>query len=399
MNSPGNRVRRNFDNDTCCETYCPCCPKCNCNCDCNCDCDCNCTKKKMIIPTFILSTFAFILIIVAMITKVTDTDSFIQFKKTDKKTYSDYEKYKYEYDEILDIEDAENQYTLALFIIAIFIFFIYLILLICFIYEHVCFANYNPKCKGPYYMIMMILNFIACFANAMICFIFFSYRINSIDEYSTYPYFDDDFKRRNDLNMAINIITSFCYLFCLILHLITCYYLFKEDGICSGCCSEFLNCISCCGSCLRCFFCCCCDCCGCCCFLREPTIKRASFQVPRISPRRTVQIYQQNAAPVVLYNIPNRNSTFVPNQMYQESSQFRSYMTDNTKNQIEKVCKNDIYGENYRQYSMCSLCKTNFGTGQEITILPCGHLFHKSCVYNWFISNKNCPEDGTAILN
>ena len=186
----------------------------------------------MIIPTFILSAIAFIFCIIEMITKVADTDAFIEFKKAEKTTLEDYEKYKDEIDEILDIEDAENKFTLALFIISIFIFFIYLILLICFIYEKVCFANYNPRCKEPYYMIMMILNFIAVFANAMICFIFFSYRINSIDTYSNYPYFkNSDFKEKNDLNISLDIISAFCYLFCLIFHLIICYYLFREDGI------------------------------------------------------------------------------------------------------------------------------------------------------------------------
>ena len=130
MSSPANLAHhinrvppRNFDNDTCCEAYCPCCPRCNCKCDCNCE--CNCTKKKMIIPTFILSAIAFVIIIVEMITKVTDTDRFIEFKKENDITLalrSDYNELKYKRDEILDIEDAENKFTLALFIISIFIF-------------------------------------------------------------------------------------------------------------------------------------------------------------------------------------------------------------------------------------------------------------------------------------
>ena len=45
------------------------------------------------------------------------------------------------------------------------------------------------------------------------------------------------------------------------------------------------------------------------------------------------------------------------------------------------------------------VCKNNFRAREEITVLPCGHVFHKNCVYNWFISNKTCPEDGTVVLN
>ena len=404
MSSPVNRnPRRNFDDDDCCQTYCPCCPQCNCKCDCNCNCDCNCTKKKMIIPTFILSAIAFIFCIIEMITKVTDTDAFIEFKKAEKTTLQDYEKYKDEMDEILDIEDAENKFTLALFIISIFIFFIYLILLICFIYEKVCFANYNPRCKEPYYMIMMILNFIAVFANAMICFIFFSYRINSIDTYSDYPYFkNSDFKEKNDLNISLDIISAFCYLFCLIFHLIICYYLFREDGLCACCCSEFLNCINCCSACLRCLFCCCCcyDAKCCCDCNKRPPPKRPSYVIPRPSAiRPAVTIFPQNFIPVIPFTAQQRNSVNVQNQVYQESSQLRSYMNDDLRAKIERVCKNGIYDESYQAYSKCGLCKNNFRVREEITVLPCGHVYHKNCVYNWFISNKTCPEDGTVVFN
>ena len=400
MSSPANRVlpRRNFDNDTCCETYCPCCPSCNCKCDCSCE--CNCTKKKMIVPTFILSAIAFIVIIVEMITKVTDTDQFINFKKEEKADLPNYEEYKNEYDEIIDIEDAENKYTLALFIISIFIFFVYLILLICFIYENVCFAKYNPKCKRPYYMLMMILNFIACLANTMICFIFFSYRINSIDEYCDLPYFKDtDFQEKNDLNIGLNIIAAFCYLFCLIFHLITCYYLFKEDEICSGCCSEFLNCIECCGNCLHCCYLCCCCCCnGCRCCDERKNQRRASY-LPPVGRRSVVPVYPQNMMPVIPYNPVQRNSVVYQNQLIPETSQLRNVIGEELKNKIESVCKNDIYGINYNQFPICTLCKKYFKENEEVTILPCGHVFHKNCVYNWFINNKKCPEDGTDILN
>jgi len=357
----------------------------------------------MIIPTFILSAIAFIFCIIEMITKVTDTDAFIEFKKAEKTTLEDYEKYKDEIDEILDIEDAENKFTLALFIISIFIFFIYLILLICFIYEKVCFANYNPRCKEPYYMIMMILNFIAVFANAMICFIFFSYRINSIDTYSDYPYFkDSDFKEKNDLNISLDIISAFCYLFCLIFHLIICYYLFREDGLCACCCSEFLNCINCCSACLRCLFCCCCcyDAKCCCDCNKRPPPKRPSYVIPRPSALRpAVTIFPQNFIPVIPFTAQQRNSVNAPNQMYQESSQLRSYMNDDLRSKIERVCKNGIYDESYQAYSKCGLCKNNFRVREEITVLPCGHVYHKNCVYNWFINNKTCPEDGTVVFN
>ena len=388
MSFPIRQPRRNFDNDTCCETYCPCCPRCNCNCNCDC-CSCNCAKKKMIVPTFILSAFAFILILIEMMTKVSDTSTYIEFQQKENKNTA-YPQYIYEFEDILDIESSEDNFTLALICIAIFIFFLYLILLICFIYEHQCFANYNPKCKKPYYMLIMILNFIAVFANAMICFIFFSYRVNSIDKYKSYNFFSSELGEKNDLNMSLSLISAFIYLVCLIFHLITCYYLFIEDGICSGCCSEFINCITCCKSCLKCFFCCCCCCCE---------ERRVLASVPNPYTRRGGNFAPQNILPVVQFNVVRRNNTMVGNVVPVETSQLRNYINDQVRMNIETTCRNDYYGQNYAQFTTCNLCKNNFAQGQEITILPCGHIYHKNCIYNWFARNKTCPDDGTTVIN
>ena len=390
MSFPIRQPRRNFDNDTCCETYCPCCPRCNCSCNCDC-CNCNCTKKKMIVPTFILSAFAFILILIEMMTKVSDTNTYIEFRQKENKNTA-YPQHVYEFEDILDIESSEDNFTLALICIGIFIFFLYLILLICFIYEHQCFANYNPKCKQPYYMLIMIINFIAVFANAMICFIFFSYRVNSIDKYKSYNIFNSEFGEKNDLNKSLSIISAFTYLVCLIFHLITCYYLFIEDGICSGCCSEFINCISCCKSCLKCFFCCCC--CGCC------EERRVQVNIPNPFTRRGGSFAPQNILPVVQFNVARPRNTMVnPNIVPQETSQLRNYINDQVRMNNETTCKNDYYGQNYAQFTICNLCKNNFSQGQEITILPCGHIYHKNCIYNWFARNKTCPDDGTTVIN
>ena len=238
----------------------------------------------------------------------------------------------------------------------------------------------------------MIINFIAVFANAMICFIFFSYRVNSIDKYKSYNIFSSEFGEKNDLNMSLSIISAFTYLVCLIFHLITCYYLFIEDGICSGCCSEFINCISCCKSCLKCFFCCCC--CGCC------EERRVQVNIPNPFTRRGGSFAPQNILPVVQFNVARPRNTMVnPNIVPQETSQLRNYINDQVRMNIETTCKNDYYGQNYAQFTICNLCKNNFSQGQEITILPCGHIYHKNCIYNWFARNKTCPDDGTTVIN
>ena len=389
-----NRARhRNFDNDSCCEAYCPCCPQCNC--DCNCNCECNCTKKKMIVPTFILSGLSFIFIIIEMITKVSDTDTYIKFKQLSYIEFRDIYGYKYDndYDEMLDIQKSEDRFSLSLFIVSIFIFLIYLILLICFIYENVCFADYNPKCKKPYYLLMMILNFVACLINIIISFIFFTYRISSIDTFKDYSCFTKDFRTKNDLNISLNVLCIVCYILCLFFHLITCYYLFKEDGICGGCCNQFIYFINCCGSCLKCFFCCCCCCC-------ERQVNTGT--VVQRPVQRNVVILPSNTIPVIPYNANNNYNVRIPylqSSLYQENSQYRNYMNNEIKTKIERNCNSAVYGNNYSEFKKCPICKDDFIQGVEIIILPCGHVLHKNCAFNWFISSKNCPEDGTFVLN
>ena len=403
MNQNPRRVVRNFDDDTCCEAYCPCCYCPKCNCKCNCDCSCNCTKKKMITPTFILSGVSLIFIIIELMTKVSDTETYLDFKKNEELNLlpsgEDDKKYLNRIDDILDIESLEDKFTLALIIVSLFIFFIYLILLICFIYEKQCFANYNPRCKRPYYLLMIILNFLAVFTNAMICFIFFSYRVNSVDEFRDYPYFDSKFGETNDLNISLNIISAFSYLSCLIFHLITCYYLFKEDGICGGCCSEFLRCVNCCSSCIKCFCCCCC----CPCDDGDAPRTQAPIPQPFQTALRSRSVVYHSPIPVMQFvPVQNRNINMVSSsyQMNQETSQLRNLMNNNIRNKIESVCQNAVYNSStHSKFTFCPLCNNDFKEGIEITILPCGHIFHKNCVYTWLVNHKNCPEDGTEVYN
>ena len=120
MDSSINQQNKNFEDESCYETYCPCCPRCDCDCKCDCNCcGCNCSKKKFIIPTFIISIIDFIFIIIEMLTKVSDTDTYLNFKQMSKTTFFSLysEKYEEDYNEMIDIESLENRFTLSLFII------------------------------------------------------------------------------------------------------------------------------------------------------------------------------------------------------------------------------------------------------------------------------------------
>jgi hypothetical protein len=90
---------------------------------------------------------------------------------------------------------------------------------------------------------------------------------------------------------------------------------------------------------------------------------------------------------------------FIQNQMAQESSQLRNYINEEVRNKIEANCKNTIYNESYSKYTTCSLCKNNFKNDEQITELKCGHIYHKHCAYNHFMTSTLCPDDGSTVLN
>ena len=395
------KVKRNFDNDSCWEAYCPCCPQCNCDCKFDCSCGCNCTKKNIIIPPFIISAIAFFLIIVEMLTKTSDTDSYKQFKLTDKIILeNNYHISGTNWDDITLIEQLEDKYTLTLIVISFIIFIIYLILLLCFMYEYSCCTNYNPKCKRPYYFILMLINFFGCLGNSMISFIFLSYRKELINDFRNNSFFDDEFGKSNDLNISLNVICAFAYFACFVLHLIVYYYLYKEDGICAGCCSEILQCINSIKNCFKCLICCCC--CYCCCC--EKPRKKKGRNINKEKTQKIVDVLPGNKNYIISPFNNNVRNSIIQNPLSPENSQMRSFMNNNN-NSAKLIIENDnsfqnaIYDYNYSQFKICSICKCFFRKGERITILNCGHVFHTDCSDNWFISNKNCPADETIEVN
>jgi hypothetical protein len=42
--------------------------------------------------------------------------------------------------------------------------------------------------------------------------------------------------------------------------------------------------------------------------------------------------------------------------------------------------------------NLCSICQDNYTTGDVVrTINHCGHMFHRTCIDQWFLSNVHCP--------
>ena len=62
-----------------------------------------------------------------------------------------------------------------------------------------------------------------------------------------------------------------------------------------------------------------------------------------------------------------------------------------TKKQIEKLPEikydKNKYSENYQ----CIICMEEFQKREKVTLLPCGHIFHKNCIKEWLLKEKSCP--------
>jgi hypothetical protein len=55
----------------------------------------------------------------------------------------------------------------------------------------------------------------------------------------------------------------------------------------------------------------------------------------------------------------------------------------------EKYCKKNIKGE--IESPNCCICLCNISKGEETILLPCGHMFHSPCAFEWLKKNNTCP--------
>ena len=42
--------------------------------------------------------------------------------------------------------------------------------------------------------------------------------------------------------------------------------------------------------------------------------------------------------------------------------------------------------------SFCTICVEFFSPESEISLTPCGHFFHSTCIKNWLEIRKSCPQ-------
>jgi hypothetical protein len=55
----------------------------------------------------------------------------------------------------------------------------------------------------------------------------------------------------------------------------------------------------------------------------------------------------------------------------------------------EEFCKKDK--KDNLEYPTCSVCISEMAKGEDTIMVPCGHMFHESCVMKWLQSHNSCP--------
>lgn len=92
-------------------------------------------------------------------------------------------------------------------------------------------------------------------------------------------------------------------------------------------------------------------------------------------------------------------SEIIPNNLNSENT--ISTNIDNTRiNFISNLTEGLLPEEldllnSYRSYrkldGICSICRNEYNSLDEITELPCGHKFHKDCLNRWLSNHITCP--------
>ena len=65
---------------------------------------------------------------------------------------------------------------------------------------------------------------------------------------------------------------------------------------------------------------------------------------------------------------------------------------DNNKNILEKepdICEYTVE-EKLKGYE-CIICLEELNKDETISIIKCGHLYHTTCIYTWFLKKRTCP--------
>ena len=64
---------------------------------------------------------------------------------------------------------------------------------------------------------------------------------------------------------------------------------------------------------------------------------------------------------------------------------------DNNKDILKEpdICEYTVE-EKLKGYE-CIICLEELNKDETISIIKCGHLYHTTCIYTWFLKKRTCP--------
>lgn len=81
------------------------------------------------------------------------------------------------------------------------------------------------------------------------------------------------------------------------------------------------------------------------------------------------------------------------NEVHEQEQENNNY--EQKKESIEEIIdllpKTAIKNESSRPKKECIICLSAYQINDEITALPCTHIFHNSCIVSWLKQNQTCP--------
>ena len=122
---------------------------------------------------------------------------------------------------------------------------------------------------------------------------------------------------------------------------------------------------------------------------------------------RSRLIETNDSLPNFLNQIPSENPL---SRIHEQSQRNESERIDNQfigQNEIDSNNNNNSEGNNIfdnfcevkikniskleESNKKCAICLEKFNSKVKVIILPCIHIFHRSCINNWIEKQKNCP--------
>ncbi|KAF5206354.1 RING/FYVE/PHD-type zinc finger family protein [Thalictrum thalictroides] len=56
-----------------------------------------------------------------------------------------------------------------------------------------------------------------------------------------------------------------------------------------------------------------------------------------------------------------------------------------------EALKTKQYCDEENSKDPCTICREEFMTGEDVTLMPCSHIFHKDCIECWLKTTNTCP--------